>query len=208
MLHYAWPYFSCMLIHCKRLPAGNGGVKLNALQSSAQEGWCVYICDYRSDLSPYTDVFVMQTKGGTLQTLWYFMLHISQAERVRARRHLKHPATLEVTCFPLRTVYLHRDIFPKAFDSSQRQTRVSFFFLHPEMISMGKNFVLFWAKYYYSFAKKLQWRLFLPFILSNGPWKSDMGRHSIGNERRHVCFTEWVEFTYLFLLGKNDPAFK
>lgn len=149
MRHYASPYLPCMLLYCKRLPAGYGGVKLNDLQSSAQEGWCVYICDYRFDLSPYTDAFVMQTKGGTLQTLWYFTSHLSRAEKVRARLLSKRPATLEVTCFPLRTVYLHRDIFPKAFDLSQRQTRVSFFFS-----PSWNDFLEFWAKYHYSLAKK------------------------------------------------------
>lgn len=42
---------------------------------------CVYICDYRFDLSPYAGPFVVQTKGGTLQILWRFTTHLSRVKR-------------------------------------------------------------------------------------------------------------------------------
>lgn len=74
---------------------------------TAQEKRCVYICDYRFDLSPYAGPFVIQTKGGALR----FATHLLRVKRV-ALDSSKHLATLEVTCFPLREVYFHRDIFP------------------------------------------------------------------------------------------------
>ncbi len=70
-----------MLMHCKHLPARNSRVKQEALQSAAQEEKCVYICDYRFDLSPHAEPFVIQTKGGTLQILRRFVTHLSQVQR-------------------------------------------------------------------------------------------------------------------------------
>lgn len=74
--------YSRMLMHCKHLPARNSRVKQEALRSVALEERCVYICDYRFDLSPYAGPFVIQTKGGTLQILWRFAAHLSRVKRV------------------------------------------------------------------------------------------------------------------------------
>lgn len=102
---------SRMLMHCKHLPAGTGGVKREALQNIAQEERRVYTCDYRFDLSPRAEPFVTQTKGGTPRIS--AALGVAAVREAGSSRLLsQHLATLEVTCFPLRTVYFHRDIFP------------------------------------------------------------------------------------------------
>lgn len=46
---------------------------------------CVYVCDYRFDLSPHAGPFAMQTKGDTLQIAWRFTTHLLWAKRVALR---------------------------------------------------------------------------------------------------------------------------
>lgn len=61
---------------------------MEAFQSTAQKERCVYICDYRFDLSPYAKPFGTQTKGGNLQILWRFVTYFL----------VRFSTPVEVTC--------------------------------------------------------------------------------------------------------------
>lgn len=204
MLHYASPYLPYMLIHCKHLPAGNGGVKLNGLQSSAQEGWCVYMW---LSLWPFTLHWCIRNANKRRHPADFVVLHVAPLKcgEGKGSTSLKAPCHFGGHMFPI-----ENSLPPSGHISVslwfKPETNEGLFLFSPSWNDFHR--LEFWAKYHYSLAKKVHWRLFLHFIITNGPRKHDMGRRSTGNERRHVCFTEWVEFTYLFPLAQNHPAFK
>lgn len=147
----------------------------------AQEESCVYICDYRFDLSPYAGPFVIQTKGGTLQVLWHYKTHLMSKEGgswlLKAPCHFGgHMFSIENSLLPSRHISVSLWFKPESKEGIALFHSYFPFFENPSSwndLHQQEILSLFSVGYLYSFPKGI-YKVILHFIVTNGPRKLDM----------------------------------